>query len=247
MQGWLNNPWVIGIGGGVLSGLLVTTISRYLLSRRESREHVQKVAAANQEILYAIRPGISEGRLPSSKAVLAMTAATARRQAVDSEDLFGPNEISQELVKEVMDSSFLSAEDKHQYCEKLAELDSAVKEDQSEQGAVEEESRPRSEIAEYREKMTRLTSMMMGLLAMTMTVFMTFYFTRNPDEGKFDEKFSLLLPAVLTIGVVLVATMVRGLQKELNDRAEEKRRRSRLEAIQERLAATAQPDAEADG
>lgn len=38
MQEWLNNPRVIGINGGVLSGLLVAAISRYLLSKRENSQ-----------------------------------------------------------------------------------------------------------------------------------------------------------------------------------------------------------------
>ena len=33
---WLNNPWIVGIGGGTLSGLLVTFVSRKVLSRRVS-------------------------------------------------------------------------------------------------------------------------------------------------------------------------------------------------------------------
>ena len=63
---FFSNPWVIGIGGGVLSGLLVTLITRYLFSKRERREYLQKVATANNEIIYTIRPAIAEKTIPSN-------------------------------------------------------------------------------------------------------------------------------------------------------------------------------------
>ena len=62
---FLSNPWVLGIGGGVLSGLLVTLITRYFFSKRENREYLQKIATANNEIIYAIRPAIAEKLMPS--------------------------------------------------------------------------------------------------------------------------------------------------------------------------------------
>ena len=55
-----NNPWFVGIGGGILSGLIVAYISRLIFSRRDNREYAQKVSQANHEVLYAVRPGISE-------------------------------------------------------------------------------------------------------------------------------------------------------------------------------------------
>lgn len=56
----LNNAWVVGIGGGILSGLIVTVITRYLFSKKENSEYMQKVSSVNREIIYALRPGISE-------------------------------------------------------------------------------------------------------------------------------------------------------------------------------------------
>ncbi len=53
--------WAIGIGGGILSGLIVAYISRLIFSKRDNREYAQKILQANNEVLYAVRPGISEG------------------------------------------------------------------------------------------------------------------------------------------------------------------------------------------
>jgi len=72
----LNNPWVIGIGGGVISGFVVMLITRHLFSRRDNREYNQRVVTANQEVIYAIRPGISEGVIPSQNVVASLIDAT---------------------------------------------------------------------------------------------------------------------------------------------------------------------------
>ena len=48
---WLNNTWVVGILGGVLSGFIVNYLSRIFLSKRENREYLQKVFSANREVI----------------------------------------------------------------------------------------------------------------------------------------------------------------------------------------------------
>jgi hypothetical protein len=119
---WLSNPWVIGIISGIPSGLLVAFLSNYFLSNRKRREHQQRVDAANRELIYAVRPGVSEGQIASRDVVLALRSATARRYNLDASDLFSPIQVAEELVKEVMDSSFLSAAAKAEHCGQLIPL-----------------------------------------------------------------------------------------------------------------------------
>ena len=63
----LNNAWVVGIGGGLLSCLLVTLVTRYIFSKKDDKEYVQKLATVNKEVVYALRPGISEGHIPDEE------------------------------------------------------------------------------------------------------------------------------------------------------------------------------------
>ena len=122
MVEFLSNPWFIGIGGGILSGLVVTFITRYLFSRRDNREYAQRIVTANQEILYAVRPGISEGVIPSQDIISSLVNATASKYRLDPKDLYDLNNLADVLIKEVMDSSFLSAASKMEFCEKLGTL-----------------------------------------------------------------------------------------------------------------------------
>lgn len=116
---WLSNSWVIGIGGGVISGLLVMLFTRYLFSRREQREYRQKVETANNEIIYTIRPAIAEKVIPSSAMLEALFLATARKYGINSVDLLSRVGLANELMKEVMDNTFLSSHQKVEFCELL--------------------------------------------------------------------------------------------------------------------------------
>ncbi|RUV37445.1 hypothetical protein [Mesorhizobium sp. M7A.F.Ca.MR.148.00.0.0] len=119
---WLNNPWISGIGGSIISGIIVAWITQKIFSNKEAKEQSQRLTAANREIVYAVRGGIPEGKVPSVEVVEALTSATARRYGVNAKELYGPDELAADLVKEVMDSNFISAEVKEGYCEKLLTL-----------------------------------------------------------------------------------------------------------------------------
>jgi len=119
---WFSNVWFVGIVTGIVSGLITTWLARLLLARRESREYLQNVAAANREVVLAIRATIPEENLPSREVIEALRQSTARRLRVAVKDTLSRMEIVQELVKEVMDSSFLPSVKKAEYCAMLLPL-----------------------------------------------------------------------------------------------------------------------------
>jgi hypothetical protein len=171
---WLNNPWVVGILGGILSGLVVTVISRRVLGKRENREYLQKVLSANREVVYGLRPHVSEGVMPTPEVVDALIAATARKFGVTAGDLYGRREIGEELIKEVMDSSFIPATRKEEYCKLLAGLGAPpipATVDQPEVAGFETMAAV-SERREARARAVTLMSVMAGALTMMMTFMM---------------------------------------------------------------------------
>ncbi len=119
MQEWLNNSWVTGIGGGIFSGLIVFFITRWLFSDQSKREIAQKVLAANREIIFAIRAGIPDGIVADKPTIESLRSATARRCGVDAGLLLDNSGLVDELIKEVMDNSFISAKTKKDYCAQL--------------------------------------------------------------------------------------------------------------------------------
>ena len=198
---YLNNAWVIGIGGGVLSGFLVTVFSRMILSRRDRGEYVQKLQSANREIIYALRPGISEGHVPNRQVVVLLINATARKYGVGTGDLVDPAQIGEELTKEIMDSSFISASTKQEYCDQLTPLTSAPPEVTANTAdAREERLRSSLDFAAYRARMVRLLSVMMGGTAALMTTILVI----SDGAGRRIEALEVLLPSVAALIAVIM-------------------------------------------
>jgi len=83
LRTFLSNPWVVGIGGGTFSGLLVAWASRKLFSNKEDKEYAQKIASANQEVIYSLRPLISEAAFPTVAIVDSMISATSRKYKIE--------------------------------------------------------------------------------------------------------------------------------------------------------------------
>jgi phosphate/sulfate permease len=189
------NPWFIAIVGGILSGLLTTFITRWIFSRRENREYLQKLATANREVIYAIRPGIPEGALPSTDVIKAMISSTARKYGVEIKDMLNPKAVIEDLMKEVMDSNFISSKSKTEYCAQLSQLMEDM-----EPPKREDLSRPipTTALSDYRQRSISLVTTMMGIFAALMTF--TVALSSSKSFG------SVLLPTIIAmIGVILTA------------------------------------------
>lgn len=196
----LNNSWVVGIGTGILSGIVVTIITRRIFTKKDEREIAQNVLSANREILYALRPGISEGHIPERGVLNSLRNATARRYKLEPHLLYSPKSIAEELIKEIMDSSFISSETKHQYCESLNSLLSP--ENPEHERAEQLENTRFVARIEYRERMTMLFSLTIGLLTAMATVYITM---KSSSSGSvFSKVFDSLMPTMLVLGATVL-------------------------------------------
>ncbi|EOG7705009.1 hypothetical protein ACLINR_004548 [Vibrio parahaemolyticus] len=210
----LNNSWVIGIGTGIFSGVIATMITRKLFSKGDEKEIAQKIENANREVLYALRPDISEGQTPSYIVLDAIINSTARKYKLEPNQLHSHKAFSEELIKEIMDSSFISADTKKTYCNSLEHL---VSNPETSTKAIElEQSRNENFVAkvEYRERMIMLFSISIGLLTAFATMLASL---KSSASGSVLSKAldSLMFP-LLTIGgfvfimnVVLTAMKIR--------------------------------------
>jgi hypothetical protein len=218
----INNPWVVGIGGGTLSGLAVTFFSKKWLTKRDDKEFRQKVAIANQEILYAIRPCISESILPTKRVIIRVIVATARKYELEKRDLLTSVQVLQNLIKEVMDSSFISAKEKHRYCEMLSDLIDPPKQANTEENK--QRCRDESEIfnksvySDYRSNLLTSVSIMLGLVVAVLSVFMFVSQSKQiytPTANTALKFISTVLPTVISVvSIALVSSGMRLLSRK---------------------------------
>lgn len=200
-----NNSWVVGIGGGILSGLIVTLITRYLFSKKDNKEYAQKVSTVNREVVYALRPGISEGHIPDNEVLSSLINATARKYKVERGDVYQAKQIAEELIKEIMDSSFISSETKKNYCETLAHLvNTARAEALPETLKIERISLE----SEFRKKQTERMSVVLGITAAmgTMMVALTTIIDKPSVSSPLKDLIGITLPTITVLASVMVAT-----------------------------------------
>jgi hypothetical protein len=117
---------------------------------------------------------------------------------VEATDLLSPQEVAEDLMKEVMDSNFISAKSKADFCSQLSYLLIPPK---AASGEIAKQI-PETTLSNYRERTITLASMMMGLFATLVTV--TFSLSRGNSFLSF-EPFNILLPTMVgMIGVMTV-------------------------------------------
>jgi hypothetical protein len=196
MHNWATNGWFVGIVSSLLAGVVLSLVSWFLLTKRRRHEFLQLVMLANREVMHAIRPGIAEGHIAGGNVLQAMANATARKYGLERRDLFTTAELADELVKEVMDSSFLSSAQKADYCSKLAFMRAHL--------AVED---PVTEPAPFINHVT-LTCFFLGLLCFVVA-FLTQRVIALEPTNKFIERTPLqILTALIVCIVILLAEFV---------------------------------------
>lgn len=196
---FLNNTWIAGICTGLLSGLLVTWITNKLISKRDEKELARNIEAANKEVLYALRSEVSEEEVPTLEVVEALINATARRYKLESRHLLRPKQIAEELIKEIMDSSFISSTTKRGFCENLKSLMPNQETDLDRK--VQKENEIFVARVEYRERMIMLFSITLGLISALATLFLSVRPSAN--DSVVGRVFDSILPMMLILGAVV--------------------------------------------
>jgi hypothetical protein len=220
----LANHWVIGIGGGLITGFLVMLIIRQLVSGRERREYQQRVANANSEIISAIRPAITEKVIPSGAMLDALFSATARKHGVNGSDLLPKVGFANELMKEVIDNTFLSSQQKAEFCQLLAGMPQAEG-DASATRVVEVVNVDRRSSVFDPSAILGLTA---GLTTLAITLF---FYLNGKEEFLINGVLSRIFPLFAIVSIVpIIAFTLLDLTRQM--------RRSRRRPADEKKAAT---------
>lgn len=196
----LNNTWVAGIGTGVLSGALVAWVTNKLISKKDEKELARNIEVANREILFSLRTEVSADQVPELDVVEALINATARRHKLEARHLLKPKQIAEELIKEIMDSSFISSAQKKAFCERLKALMPA--EETELDRRIQKENEVFVARVEYRERLIMLFSITLGMISASITLFLMLR-PSSPDSI-FGRVFDSIFPMALILGAVVV-------------------------------------------
>lgn len=110
MLDFLQNSWVVGIGGGIISGIIVYIITNWMYKRKDNSKYLEQINRANTDIIHALKPYVAEKGLPEKEIVDAIIVSTARKYKVKSEELYSIRIICEELIREIVENVYVSVE-----------------------------------------------------------------------------------------------------------------------------------------
>lgn len=209
----LNNPWVTGIGGGIVSSLIVFFVTKYVFGKKENREYVQKIRTANNEILYSIRPLIIEKKLPTVDIFSAIRISIAKKYGIKQEDLYNAFSLSNDLITEIMGNSFLSSEQKLEFCGLLNQINNK------------QETNNKIEVVYIQGRnslSSKYSSMLLALSSFGMVLISTLFITKEADKQEynlFGENIQLLsvaatlIPILAMLIILLYKITIKGYAK----------------------------------
>ncbi|MEJ2905076.1 hypothetical protein WAE58_21705 [Pedobacter panaciterrae] len=206
MEAFFNSAWTIGIFGSIISGIVVYFFTEYLGKKRINKKLEETIRLANSEIIYAIRPLLVAKTLPSKDVIKALLSATSRKYELPEDSIISVKDISNQIVKEILDNSFLSAENKLFYSNLIIPL-----EDPSEK-ASDYESQLAS-IEEFKIKINKAntdTPIVLGALATIITALLTVYQMRKNEVEAALQKVDrdlLVIPMIVSAIVVVVSVV----------------------------------------
>lgn len=115
MKEFLQNPWVCGIGGGIISGIIVFYITKWLMGKKDNSLYLRQIQSANLEVISILKPYIADNGLPNEKIMSAIIASTARKYNVEINELYQIQVFCEELIKEIVENVYVSSEKKKEY------------------------------------------------------------------------------------------------------------------------------------
>lgn len=204
------------IAGGVLSGVAVVWISFVVLAKRERSDYARRVAAVNREVMASASHGLVQGHIPSTDVLSALIASTCRKHEVALADAFDIHTLSEELVKVVMDSSFIEPAAKQECCNKLLALQQLA---QPRYAAVfkaaEVEKQPAGQptLKSIRTRTLGQMSAIHGVLVATLTAFLTVIKYRFDIQGaettpSFSLPLLIIMAAAFSVVAVYLASVI---------------------------------------
>lgn len=216
---FFQNPWVVGIGRGIVSGIIVFFISNQIMDRKNNTEYAQHIQSANSEVISHLKPYIADNGLPNQDILDAIISAVSRKYKVKKDEMFPVMVYCQELIYEIIGNVYVSNDKKKEYTEHLSNYITNLKTDALD--FVEEKSTDIKAQADYRQKLNKQYSLILSITA-TFSAMCVFTLIVFLEKGQlleflffpFEESNVLILSIAITISCLLPLTTIWIVQKE---------------------------------
>ncbi|WP_195540546.1 hypothetical protein [Eubacterium maltosivorans] len=118
-----DNAWVIGVLGGVISGLAVYFITTFFEKIKNRKQYINRVQLANNDLLRLLKKEVGYGiDNLSNQLISSMIESISLKYKVKTTDLYNIYDICQLIIYDIMDSPFVNSQSKRYYYEKLEDI-----------------------------------------------------------------------------------------------------------------------------
>ena len=203
-----SNAWVVGIVGGIISGIIVYFITKWIFQRKDNSKYLELINNANMDIIRSLKPYIAEKGLPEKEIIDAIILSTARKYKVKSEELYSIRIVCEELIREIVENVYVSSDKKEEYTKHLKDYlhNLNVERDKSLLiTEIEKEIKNSANISkiEYKKKLVSTLSVMISMMAAILTMFTTLL----TDSFSFTSHLTNEMEIILIVTVVTISTL----------------------------------------
>lgn len=211
MLDFLTNEWVVGIGGGIVSGIIVYYITNWLYKRKDNSKYLQQIDNANLDIIRTLKPYVTEKGLPSKEVIDAIIVSSARKYKVKSEELYSIRIICEELIREIMENAYVSSDKKQEFSQELSDYLHKMNMENHKSfliSDIEKEIKITNVAikSHYQRQTTTMLSIMMAVFASVLTI-LTFVISMIEPHAEILDP-DIKLPIIVAILVCFIEVII---------------------------------------
>lgn len=176
------------------------------------------------DIIRTLKPYIAEKGLPEKEIIDAIISSTARKHKVKSDELYSIRVICEELIREIIENVYVSADKKKEYSLQLKDYLHQLNTGKDKSlliSDIQNELKNTSITvkSENRHNMTTIMSMFISVFTVILSVFSTFLFSDELFDGtKFTANVEFITAMVsIPMVTIAIAALLITIQRLLKD------------------------------
>lgn len=208
-----SDSWIIGISGGIISGIIVYFVTNFIISKKENKFYQQKIDQANSELLNTLKPYIISKKTFDVELYNSIISSLSKKYTIETKDLYEISESLNEIITEIMQTSFLTEKQKDNYSKSLLSIKTTTK--------------PKEKIVYFRKEMpSLLSSKDFSIILSIMTVLILMIsITYTPIQKEFNSLSYLFITStpyfalIIIIPIFLIVSLIMIMDiKRINER-----------------------------
>lgn len=213
------NPWAIGVGGGVIGGFIIFFLTRWLINVRDNKEYLKTIELANGKVIETLIPYISDKGLPTIDVLNSIIATIAREYRLKVREMYSTSIICEELICGILSNFYVSNDKKEEYMNQLSKYKNELTSKETESRDKEFLVRARAESA-YRRRLNKQYSLLVSFASMFLIAGVMIFIVNIDKSLRFAINNCLIIYALVVSSCLLPIILVTIFGERLRVRRE---------------------------